>query len=40
MRPIDPKLLERINGAIADIREGKMVILVDDEFVEVSDAAE
>ncbi|MEI7892468.1 MAG: 3,4-dihydroxy-2-butanone-4-phosphate synthase [Myxococcales bacterium] len=31
MRPIDPKLLERINGAIADIREGKMVILVDDE---------
>jgi 3,4-dihydroxy 2-butanone 4-phosphate synthase/GTP cyclohydrolase II len=28
---IDPKLLERINGAIADIRAGKMVILVDDE---------
>ena len=30
-RPIDPKLLERINGAIADVRAGKMVILVDDE---------
>jgi 3,4-dihydroxy 2-butanone 4-phosphate synthase/GTP cyclohydrolase II len=30
-RTIDPKLLERINGAIADIRAGKMVILVDDE---------
>ena len=29
--PIDPKLLERIQGAIADIRAGKMVILVDDE---------
>ena len=28
---IDPKLLERINAAIADIRAGKMVILVDDE---------
>ena len=28
---IDPKLLERINGAISDIRAGKMVILVDDE---------
>jgi 3,4-dihydroxy 2-butanone 4-phosphate synthase/GTP cyclohydrolase II len=31
LRIIDPKLLERINGAIADIRAGKMVILVDDE---------
>ncbi len=31
MRIIDPKLLERINGAISDIRAGKMVILVDDE---------
>lgn len=31
MRIIDPKLLERINGAIADIRAGKMIILVDDE---------
>ena len=30
-RTIDPKLLERINGAMADIRAGKMVILVDDE---------
>ena len=30
-RTIDPKLLERINGAIADVRAGKMVILVDDE---------
>ena len=28
---IDPKLTERIAGAIADIRAGKMVILVDDE---------
>jgi 3,4-dihydroxy 2-butanone 4-phosphate synthase/GTP cyclohydrolase II len=28
---IDPKLLERINDALADIRNGKMVILVDDE---------
>jgi hypothetical protein len=28
---VDPKLLERVNGAIADIRAGKMVILVDDE---------
>jgi 3,4-dihydroxy 2-butanone 4-phosphate synthase/GTP cyclohydrolase II len=28
---IDSKLLERVNGAIADIRAGKMVILVDDE---------
>src|SRR5690349_20868739 len=28
---IEPKLLERVNGAIADIRAGKMVILVDDE---------
>ena len=28
---IDPKLLERVNGAIGDIRAGKMVILVDDE---------
>jgi 3,4-dihydroxy 2-butanone 4-phosphate synthase/GTP cyclohydrolase II len=31
VKTIDPKLLERINGAIADIRAGKMVILVDDE---------
>src|SRR5271170_6739615 len=31
MRVVDPKLLERINGAIADVRAGKMVILVDDE---------
>jgi 3,4-dihydroxy 2-butanone 4-phosphate synthase/GTP cyclohydrolase II len=30
-RAIDPKLTERIAGAIADIRAGKMVILVDDE---------
>src|ERR1700677_1553788 len=30
-RTIDPKLTERIAGAIADIRSGKMVILVDDE---------
>ena len=28
---IDPKLLERVNGAIDDMRAGKMVILVDDE---------
>jgi 3,4-dihydroxy 2-butanone 4-phosphate synthase/GTP cyclohydrolase II len=28
---LNPKLLERVNGAIADIRAGKMVILVDDE---------
>jgi 3,4-dihydroxy 2-butanone 4-phosphate synthase/GTP cyclohydrolase II len=28
---IEPKLLERVNDAIADIRAGKMVILVDDE---------
>jgi 3,4-dihydroxy 2-butanone 4-phosphate synthase/GTP cyclohydrolase II len=28
---IEPNLLERVNGAIADIRAGKMVILVDDE---------
>ncbi len=28
---LDPKLLERVNAAIADIRNGKMVILVDDE---------
>ncbi len=31
MRTIDPKLTERIAGGIADIRSGKMVILVDDE---------
>lgn len=31
MRAIDPKLTERIAGAIADVRAGKMVILVDDE---------
>jgi 3,4-dihydroxy 2-butanone 4-phosphate synthase/GTP cyclohydrolase II len=31
MRTIDPKLTERIAGAIADVRAGKMVILVDDE---------
>jgi 3,4-dihydroxy 2-butanone 4-phosphate synthase/GTP cyclohydrolase II len=30
-RTIDPKLTERIAGAISDIRAGKMVILVDDE---------
>ena len=30
-RIIDPRLTERIAGAIADIRAGKMVILVDDE---------
>jgi len=28
---LDPGLLERVNGAIGDIRAGKMVILVDDE---------
>lgn len=28
---LDPQLLERVNRAIADIRMGKMVILVDDE---------
>ena len=28
---LDPKLLERVNAAIADVRAGKMVILVDDE---------
>jgi 3,4-dihydroxy 2-butanone 4-phosphate synthase / GTP cyclohydrolase II len=28
---IEPMLLERVNGAIADVRAGKMVILVDDE---------
>ncbi len=28
---IEPKLLERVNGALADVRAGKMVILVDDE---------
>ncbi|MCL2777279.1 MAG: 3,4-dihydroxy-2-butanone-4-phosphate synthase [Polyangiaceae bacterium] len=28
---IEPNLLERVNAAIADIRAGKMVILVDDE---------
>lgn len=28
---IEPNLLERVNGAIADVRAGKMVILVDDE---------
>jgi len=31
VRTIDPKLLERINGAIEDIRAGRMIILVDDE---------
>src|SRR5271165_7682549 len=30
-RTIDPRLTERIAGAIADIRAGKMVIVVDDE---------
>src|SRR5271165_6734701 len=30
-RTIDPRLTERIAGAIADIRAGKMIILVDDE---------
>ena len=28
---LDPKVLERVSGAIADIRAGRMVILVDDE---------
>ena len=28
---IAPQLLERVNAAIADVRAGKMVILVDDE---------
>jgi 3,4-dihydroxy 2-butanone 4-phosphate synthase/GTP cyclohydrolase II len=28
---IDAKLLERVNGAIGDVRSGRMVILVDDE---------
>src|SRR6202453_1007930 len=28
---LDPKLTERLAGAIADVRAGKMVILVDDE---------
>jgi 3,4-dihydroxy 2-butanone 4-phosphate synthase/GTP cyclohydrolase II len=31
VRTIDPKLTERIAGAIGEIRAGKMVILVDDE---------
>jgi 3,4-dihydroxy 2-butanone 4-phosphate synthase/GTP cyclohydrolase II len=31
MRAIDPQLTERIAGAIADVRAGKMIILVDDE---------
>src|SRR6202044_3650552 len=31
MPTIDPKLTERVAGAIADVRAGKMVILVDDE---------
>ncbi len=31
VRTIDPQLAERIAGAIADIRAGKMIILVDDE---------
>jgi 3,4-dihydroxy 2-butanone 4-phosphate synthase/GTP cyclohydrolase II len=30
-RTIDPRLTERIAGAIADVRAGKIVILVDDE---------
>src|SRR5579871_5376738 len=30
-RAIDPKLTERIAGAIADVRAGRMIILVDDE---------
>jgi 3,4-dihydroxy 2-butanone 4-phosphate synthase/GTP cyclohydrolase II len=30
-RAIDPRLTERVAGAIADVRAGKMVILVDDE---------
>jgi 3,4-dihydroxy 2-butanone 4-phosphate synthase/GTP cyclohydrolase II len=29
--PIDPRLLERINEALTDIRAGKMVIVTDDE---------
>jgi 3,4-dihydroxy 2-butanone 4-phosphate synthase/GTP cyclohydrolase II len=28
---VDPKLIERVNEAIADIKNGRMVILVDDE---------
>ena len=28
---IDPKLAERVASAIADVRAGKMIILVDDE---------
>jgi 3,4-dihydroxy 2-butanone 4-phosphate synthase / GTP cyclohydrolase II len=28
---VDPGILERVNGAIEDVRSGKMVILVDDE---------
>jgi 3,4-dihydroxy 2-butanone 4-phosphate synthase / GTP cyclohydrolase II len=28
---LDPKLLRRVNDAIAEIREGRMIILVDDE---------
>src|ERR1035438_6188365 len=31
LHTIDPQLAERVAGAIADIRAGKMVILVDDE---------
>jgi len=31
VRTIDPDLAERIAGAIADVRAGKMIILVDDE---------
>ena len=31
MLDIDPKLLERVNAGIHQIRSGKMVILVDDE---------
>jgi 3,4-dihydroxy 2-butanone 4-phosphate synthase/GTP cyclohydrolase II len=31
VRTIDPQLAERVAGAIADVRAGKMVILVDDE---------
>jgi 3,4-dihydroxy 2-butanone 4-phosphate synthase / GTP cyclohydrolase II len=30
-RTIDPRLTERVAGALADVRAGKMVILVDDE---------
>ncbi|HEY8038731.1 MAG TPA: 3,4-dihydroxy-2-butanone-4-phosphate synthase [Polyangiaceae bacterium] len=30
-RAIDPRLTERVAGAIADVRAGKMIILVDDE---------